>query len=471
MRLFAFGSNGSGQLGIGHEEDVPTPTQCLFAQTETSQGPQMTTIQSTSLADESGVTRIAAGGNHTLLLTTSGSIYAAGCNADGRCGPHRGTKPPKEHESNDNRNILRFRRMVISDAASDTEVSKFKHVSATWEGTIAVASVPRSSNDVDHGDTPDTEDRVFVFGSSPKGELGLGRNTTAPVPGTCIPSFPPTDLRVTALASGMAHSAAVLSNGHVYGWGAARKGQLGRDNRDAKIAYSPVRIRVPFFAEAVACGREFTVVSGRGRFVVLGDRGNRWGILNIPESLSLRVGDDGDLGGYGDPLQDDWQEDCGGCGGTIPNSYTAIAASWHGVYVHAASGLGRMEPSVSNETLRTGPRSDAQADSDSDFAGGSIVAWGRNDRGQLPPPDLPTPAKLAVGSEHALALLQDGRVAAFGWGEHGNCGPDTDSQGNVSGTYNVISLPEAVGADEKVVGVGAGCATSWMIVTGLNLGS
>ena len=93
------------------------------------------------------------------------------------------------------------------------------------------------------------------------------------------------------------------------------------------------------------------------------------------------------------------------------------------------------------------------------------MAWGRNDRGQLPPPDLPTPAKLAVGSEHAIALLGDGRVAAFGWGEHGNCGPDTDFQGNVSGTYNVISLPEAVGADRKVVGVGAGCATSWMIVT------
>ncbi|KAJ6169252.1 hypothetical protein N7497_002095 [Penicillium chrysogenum] len=454
MRLFAFGSNGSGQLGIGHEEDVPTPTQCLFAQTETSQGPQMTTIQSTSLADESGVTTIAAGGNHTLLLTTSGSIYAAGCNADGRCGLHRATKTPKEHGSDDNRNILRFRRMIISDAASDTEVSNFKHVSATWEGTIAVASVPRSSNNVDHGDTPDMEDRVFVFGSSPKGELGLRSEYHCP-----------------PLASGMAHSAAVLSNGHVYGWGAARKGQLGRDNRDAKIAYSPVRILVPFFAEAVACGREFTVVSGRGRFVVLGDRGNRWGILNIPESLSLRAGDDGDLGGYGDHLQDDGQEDYGGCRGTIPNGSTAIAASWHGVYVHAVSGLGGVQPSISNEMLRTGPRSDAQADSDSDFAGGSIVAWGRNDRGQLPPPDLPTPAKLAVGSEHALALLQDGRVAAFGWGEHGNCGPDTDSQGNVSGTYNVISLPEAVGADEKVVGVGAGCATSWMIVTGVNLGS
>ncbi|CAG8890830.1 unnamed protein product [Penicillium egyptiacum] len=457
MRLFAFGSNGSGQLGIGHEEDVSTPTQCLFEQPETSQGSHITTIENTDLTDESEIITIAAGGNHTLFLTTNGSIYASGCNADGRCGPHSATKNIKEHESDSNGNILRFRRMIISDSVSNTEISKFKHVSATWEGTIAVASVPRSSDNVDHGHIPDTEDRVFVFGSSPKGELGLGQNI--PAPGACIPSFPPPDLKITALTSGMAHSAAVLSNGDVYGWGAARKGQLGRENREARIAYSPVRISVPFFAEAVACGREFTVVSGRGRFVVLGDRGNRWCILNIPESLSLRAGH------VGDHLQDDEQGDYGSCGGTIPYRYTGIRASWHGVYVHAAPELGPVEPSISNEALCTRSRSVAQTDSDSDFVGGSIVAWGRNDRGQLPPPGLPTPAKLAVGSEHALALLGDGRVAAFGWGEHGNCGPDTDSQGNVSGTYNVISLPEAMGADGKVVGVGAGCATSWMIVT------
>ncbi|KGO76930.1 Regulator of chromosome condensation, RCC1 [Penicillium italicum] len=455
MKLFAFGSNGSGQLGIGHEEDVSTPTQCLFEQSKPSQGSQKQTIPNTNLADDSEIITIAAGGNHTLLLTSSGSVYTAGCNVDGRCGPHKISKEPVS-DTNE-RNILRFRRLILSDALSNTDVSKFKHVSATWEGTIAVASVPRSSGDNGvHGHTPDTEDRFFVFGSSPKGELGLGPDTPAPVPGTCIPSFPPAGLRITALASGMAHSAAVLSNGDVYGWGGARKGQLGKENRGARIAYSPVQICVPFFAEAVACGREFTVVSGRGRFVVLGDGGNRWGILGVPENLSLRAGsngEDGGIGGDGDHLQDDEQER-GGCSGTIRYRYTGISASWHGVYVHAAPGLGRLEPSIS----------DAQADSDSDFVGGSIVAWGRNDRGQLPPPDLSPPAKLAVGSEHALALLGDGRVAAFGWGEHGNCGPDTDSQGNVAGTYNVIPLTEALCEDGKVVGVGAGCATSWIIV-------
>ncbi|KAJ5447137.1 Regulator of chromosome condensation RCC1 [Penicillium cf. griseofulvum] len=436
MRLFAFGSNGSGQLGIGHEEDVSTPTQCLFEQPEPSQRSQITTIQNTTLSDESQIISIAAGGNHTLLLTTSGSIYAAGCNEDGRCGPHRATKPSNGHESNEG-NILRFRRMILSDAVSDTEVSKFKHVSATWEGTIAVASKIESS----------------YLAPRLKGNWVSEKDTTVSVPGACIPSFPPPDLRITALASGMAHSVAVLSNGDVYGWGGARKGQLGRENREGKVAYSPVRIRVPFFAEAVACGREFTVVSGPGKFVVLGDEGNRWGILDVPKSLSLRAGlDDADR----DHLQGD-EQGCGGRGGTIRHPYTGIAASWHGVYVHATHELGREEPSIS----------DAKTNSDSDLAGGSIVAWGRNDRGQLPPPNLSPPAKLAVGSEHAIALLGDGRVAAFGWGEHGNCGPDTNSQGNVSGTYNVISLPEAVGvgAGAKVVGVGAGCATSWMIAT------
>ncbi|KAJ5542335.1 hypothetical protein N7535_004755 [Penicillium sp. DV-2018c] len=459
MNLFAFGSNGSGQLGIGHEEDVSTPTKCLF---ETD--PDTDTDPTT----KNKITTIAAGGNHTLLLTANGTLYAAGCNTDGRCGPRQATKQiqsqsqgqsqSQKKEDTEDTNILRFRRIILSDPVSGISVSNFKHVSATWEGTIAVASVsdPDSpeSLESDSNSTsrprPRLQDRVFVFGSGPKGELGLGLGSPSPSPSpspwsvSCIPSFPPEDTKITALASGMAHSAVVISDGSVYGWGAARKGQLGGGNSALRIAYSPVKIEVPFFAEGVVCGREFTVVSGRGRFVVLGDWGNRWGVLRVPGLFEIKAKVEGaEVGG-----EEEKKKGCGGCEGFIPYRYTGIGASWHGIYVHAAPG----------ETMCSGSRSE----SDPNPAAGSVVAWGRNDRGQLPPSDLPTPVKFAVGSEHALALLGDGRVAAFGWGEHGNCGPDTDSQGNVSGRYNVVSLPETV--DGKVVGVGAGCATSWMIL-------
>lgn len=420
MNLFAFGSNGSGQLGIGHTEDVTVPTECLFTAPD-------------ALANDE-ITRIVAGGNHTLLLTKYGHVYAAGCNSDNRCGPdpssldaHLDTQPrpvdtsPQTQQTTES-NLLHFRRIVLTDPASNTPVTTFKCASATWEGTLLVASVPhaRLSNGTP---TPASEDKVFVLGSTPKGELGLGESTHPPNPapapgGTSIPDFPPPGCEIIALASGMSHTVAVLSNGEVYGWGGARKGQLGPTQRAGKIAWTPVQVGgIPFPATGAVCGREFTVVLGareRGEFVVLGDSANRWGVLDVPDTLR-RSGE----------------------------GYLDIGASWHGIYVQRCTAGGQ------------GPAGSS---------GSSLVAWGRDDRGQLPPADLPAVRKIAIGSEHGLAVLQDGSVVAFGWGEHGNCGPETDERGNVAGVYKMIPLPHIGRPNWGVAGVGAGCATSWVVM-------
>lgn len=408
MKLFAFGSNGSGQLAIGHTEDVSKPTECLFF---------------TPPANNDEVVQIAAGGNHTLLLTKNGHVFAAGCNVDGRCGPPLNDPPLQQLDYNTpEENVLNFRRVLLPDP-SGSLIGIFKHVSATWEGSILVASTPNSSSI-----STENTDKVFVLGSTPKGELGLGvpgpgASMQPPRPGTSIPDFPPRDTTITALASGMGHTVAALSNGHVYGWGGSRKGQLGDTHREQKIIWNPSRIEgVSLKASGAVCGREFSVLLGdrpQGEFVLLGDLGNRWGVLDTPPAVeSLRSGSSG-------------------------AGYIDIGASWHGIYVHAAP-----------------------AETKTDSQGGGLLAWGRNDRGQMPPSSLPLPVQVAVGSEHVLALLPDGSVAAFGWGEHGNCGTDTNSRGNVVGSYNVVLLPDAARtAGEKVVGVGAGCATSWLVVS------
>lgn len=227
-----------------------------------------------------------------------------------------------------------------------------------------------------------------------------------------IPHFPPHGTSIISIASGMGHTAAVLSNGEVYGWGGARKGQLGEGAaKTQKVVWSPTRVEgVSFKATDVACGREFTVVSGdrgKGEFVILGSENDKWGVVSGQPSGVLLA-------------------------------YASISAGWHGVYVHH------------HQTSDGSPSS-------------SITAWGRNDRGQLPPADLPNAQKLAVGSEHGLALLDERTVAAFGWGEHGNCGPDTDAQGNVKGSYNKIQISSDGGERRRIVGIGAGCATSWII--------
>lgn len=397
MKLFAFGSNGSGQLALGHTEDVSTPTQCLFDQAR---------------ATGDVIVQIVAGGNHTLLLTKSGHVYAAGCNSDGRCGPVT---------SDSEENLLRFRRVVLTDIVTGSPIDTFECVSATWAGSIMVASVRKPVN-------PDGyEHKLFVLGSSPKGELGLQlQSTSAPgdivvKPGTSIPNFPPRGTTVIALASGMGHTIAVLSNGDVYGWGGSRKGQLGETFKEQKIVWAPAKVEgIPFAAHSAVCGREFSVVCGdrgRGEFVVLGDKTNRWGVLNVPASLR------------------ETNEDING--GTAGFSY--IGASWHGIYIHAESQNSSAEPAS------------------------ALIAWGRNDRGQLPPDNLPSLVKVAVGSEHVLVLTRDGTVAAFGWGEHGNCGLETDERGNVAGRYSLIPLDAVQAEGVRVVGLGAGCATSWIV--------
>jgi protein ATS1 len=429
MKLFAFGSNGSGQLGIGHLDDVSIPTPCLFA---TDIAAADTAQEKTNLTDilDDDIAHIAAGGNHTLLLTKSGAVYVSGCNIDGRCGP-------QYHDQDEDGNISHFRRFILNDSITGAQILTFKCVSATWEGTIAVASTPQSRG-------MQKEDKVYVCGPSPKGTLTY--DTAAPIqPGTSVSNFPPEGTNITSLSSSMAHTIAILSNGDVYGWGGSRKGQLGAKSRDSKIVCQPMKVDVPFLVKGGACGREFSVVWGfTGEVCVFAESKMKWGVMEIPRILL----------GSGDSDQDA----CGGVRGRIPFASAGIGASWHGVYVHVAPASG----------LNPVNGTDAQQDADSASHPhpGSIIAWGRNDRGQLPPLSLPSTTCLAIGSEHVLALLEEGQVASFGWGEHGNCGPETDPQGNVSGTYNIVPLPDtASAAGERVIGVGAGCATSFMLVS------
>lgn len=459
MNIFAFGSNGSGQLGLGHTEDVSTPTQCLFtpfaASTEDQDRGSVGQVKDK-------IVQIIAGGNHTLLLTQQGHVYAAGYNSDGRCGPdthHNLSNDQLEAiadktQNEEETNILRFQRVILTDPTTGCVVDTFKSVSATWEASILVANVSTQTNSPEnHDDHIIHKDKVFVQGSALKGELGLGDETTthgmSVAPGTSMPNFPPLGTAVSAVASGMGHSVAILSNGEVYGWGGSRKGQLGEGLKRAKIVWSPMQISgIPFPATGAVCGREFTVLIGRrekGEFFVLGDKGNRWGVMDVKDSDSLRVRIRGEEG-VGASVDSPCAPSTSIMGGAALGGFEDIGASWHGIYVHvAALAEDSSSPSVAKE--------------------GSLVAWGRNDRGQLPPPDLPALDRFAVGSEHVLALLRDGSVAAFGWGEHGNCGPDTDFHGNVAGTFKVISLPDLVhSAGGRAVGVGAGCATSWVIV-------
>ncbi|QDS75784.1 hypothetical protein FKW77_008902 [Venturia effusa] len=234
--LFALGSNGSGQLGIGHREDAHNPTPCILPQN----------------FDASTILAFAAGGNHTLIASP-GLLHAAG--------DASGSRYPLVRKYTEATETERFRLSAMSA----------KLCSATWESSTWV----------------DDMDRVFTCGTGNKGELGQGEGVISFSEPKIIKNFPPSELdeQIIDLHGSMSHTAAVLLNGEVYGWGAGRRGQLGEP---AKDCWSPRKIEgISFEAYRVVCGRDFTYVVGApesGNHVVLGS--DRFGVSsNAPKKL------------------------------------------------------------------------------------------------------------------------------------------------------------------------------------------
>jgi protein ATS1 len=235
--VYAIGSNGSGQLGIGHQEDVSVPKQVLFDD-----------------QDMDPITHVKAGGNHTLLLS-SGELYCSGDPSSGACGV----------TSDSERSDSQFYKVRLNTEDSVVS-SSIVFCAATWEATIIVRK-----------DEDGHATKVSSFGIGSKGELGQGGLLFRSSKAHSIKNFPPPGLEVVDLAASVSHVVMVLSNGEVYGWGSGRKGQLGQPE---DIIYSPRKVSgLGFKVLRAVCGREFTYLLGNpenGIHAVLGS--DKWGV-------------------------------------------------------------------------------------------------------------------------------------------------------------------------------------------------
>jgi alpha-tubulin suppressor-like RCC1 family protein len=91
---------------------------------------------------------------------------------------------------------------------------------------------------------------LYTWGQNSSGQLGLGDTADRSIP-TLVPGFPATGTTITAIALGEKHSAALLSDGSLYTWGDNSSGQLGRVVSDAAPAQTPHRVTFPDPTERV----------------------------------------------------------------------------------------------------------------------------------------------------------------------------------------------------------------------------
>ncbi|KAH9899019.1 regulator of chromosome condensation 1/beta-lactamase-inhibitor protein II [Xylariomycetidae sp. FL2044] len=396
--LFAHGSNGSGQLGLGHKEDVSVPKPVRFAGL---------------LQAPARITQVAAGGNHTIVRTEDGRAYWSGDATTGACGIVDDSTSSTEF-----REIRLFPPKKSGESTTNTEdTPRVANVACTWDSSILVVEDERGE-----------ATRVYVCGmmTTTTGQNPSPTSSISHREPELLRDFPPRGTRVRDIAAGFRHVVTVLDNGEVWGWGNGRKGQLGppppspplplppgdtdTGTDDARgLVRRPRKIEdVGFAASRAVCCQYATCLIGEpgdGRIRVLG--ADKWGLKTDA------------------PVE-------------VPN-WKAIGASWGGIYILKRDG--------------------------------AVIAWGRNDRGQLPPLGLPPLVGIAAGSEHVVALMEQGNVLAWGWGEHGNCGPETDGDGDVKGRWSVIVSQKHMSGDSEITAIGAGCATTWIHITanGLSL--
>ncbi|CAI9576151.1 unnamed protein product, partial [Staurois parvus] len=169
-KLYVFGSNIYGQLGIGSENVISTP-RCVKA-----------------LKSEK-VKFTACGRNHTLLCTVQGKVYSSGWNSEGQLGLGDTTERASFHE--------------ISIFYSQY---KIKQLSA-GSNTSAALTV---------------DGKLFMWGENSEGQLGLANEKTV-----CSPHQVDIGKPIIWVSCGYYHSAFVTQDGELYTFGEPENGKLG----------------------------------------------------------------------------------------------------------------------------------------------------------------------------------------------------------------------------------------------------
>lgn len=203
-KLYMFGSNNWGQLGLGSKSTVSKPT-CVKA-----------------LKPEK-VKLAACGRNHTLVSTEEGKVYAAGGNNEGQLG------------LGDTKDRSTFHPIDFF-----TSQHQLKQLSAGSNTSAAL-----------------TEDgKLFMWGDNSEGQIGLEN-----VPNVCLPHQVTVGKPVVWISCGYYHSAFVTIEGELYTFGETECGKLGLPQQLLMNHTVPQMVPgIPDKVIQVACGGGHTVV-------------------------------------------------------------------------------------------------------------------------------------------------------------------------------------------------------------------
>jgi alpha-tubulin suppressor-like RCC1 family protein len=292
--LQAWGDDLNGQLGTGATSRSDPPAAVRL--------PAGVTI-----------TAVAAGGKHTLAVTSTGTVLAWGDNfygqlGDGLPGDSHVPVPVKLPKG------TKVTAVAAGDGDSLAVTSTGKlyawgdnHYGELGDGSTVTVSTPVSVRlpkgvkvvaagaSYNYSLALTSTGRVLTWGYNGSGQLGNGFLTASEIPAWI--KLPP-GIKVKQVANGGYDGLALTTSGRVYAWGDNRYGQVGDGTRTSRLA--PVLVRMPRGVKitAIAGGSQHSLALtsagrvlawGLGSFGQLGD--GRTANSTVPVYVRVPAGD------------------------------------------------------------------------------------------------------------------------------------------------------------------------------------
>ena len=278
-QLLAFGGNEAGQLGIAPAGATPTPTPAPV-----------------TLPGQIGtVAQVAAGGSFSLAVTSSGQLYAFGSNQYGQLGntTNNGALTPNPTPTLVTLpGLIGTAKQVSAGQAhslvltSSGQLYAFGHNhfgelgsttnnnTATATPTPALVTPPGQIGTLaqvvaggNHSLALTSSGQLYAFGRNYSGQLGnvTGNVTDTPNPTPTLVTLPGQVGPVTQIAGGALHSVALTSSGQVYAFGGNQSGQLGNAINTSTGTANPTPVLVPLpgqigLATQIAGGDQHSLV-------------------------------------------------------------------------------------------------------------------------------------------------------------------------------------------------------------------
>ena len=235
-RIYAWGRNTSGELGIGTtlaRSNVPIAVKTI--------GTPM---------DRKVIKQVEGGGryegSHSIALASDGTVYTWGFNQYGQLGNNTTTNS----------------RSPIAVQTAGTPLS--------GKTIVQVAA------GADHSLALDSDGALYAWGSNAYGQLGNGTTTNSSVPiAVKIAGTPLAGKTIVQIAAGANHNMVLTSDGTVYAWGWNYHGQLGNNTK----TNSNTIVAVQTIGTPLAGKKIVKIAAGQGHSLALTDDGRvyTWG--------------------------------------------------------------------------------------------------------------------------------------------------------------------------------------------------